>query len=70
MELYLEGLDDAADRFLEVYEQDFGQKVANLALWELVASARPMTDPEGWFTRPMMRERFHQFIVNAQARAT
>ncbi len=70
MELYLEGLNDAADRFLEVYEQEFGQPVANLALWELVASARPMTDPEGWFTRPMMRERFHEFILNAKARAT
>lgn len=69
MQLYLEGLDDAAETFLRIYEQEIGQRVANLGLWELAASARPMTDPEGWFTRPFMRERFQRFIANAKARA-
>lgn len=68
MQLYLEGLDEAADTFLRVYEQESGQKVANLGLWELAASARPMTDPEGWLERPFMRERFERFIADAKAR--
>lgn len=68
MELYLEGLDEAADRFLQVYEQATGQQVANLGVWELAASARPMLDLDGWFTRPHMDERFRRFIANAKNR--
>lgn len=67
MQLYLEGLDEAAETFLRVYERETGQQVANLGLWELAATARPMTDPDGWFTRPFMRERFQRFIANAKA---
>lgn len=70
MEYYLEGLDDAADEFLHAYEAMNGQTVANLGLWELAASARPMTDPSGWFTRPHMEDRFRRFIANAHHRAT
>lgn len=68
MEYYLEGLDDAADRFLQVYEAESGRPVANLGLWELAASARPMIDPNSWFTRPMMADRFRRFIANAKQR--
>ena len=70
MELYLQGLEAAADTFLQVYENEVGQPVANLGLWELAAAARPMLDLDGWFTRPSMHERFRQFIANAAARST
>ena len=64
MELYLEGMDAAAAEFLQAYEAQAGQPVANLAYWELVATARPMYDIDGWITRPFMAERFHKFIAN------
>jgi aminoglycoside phosphotransferase (APT) family kinase protein len=69
MELYLEGLDDAADRFLNIYEAEAGEQVANLGLWELAAVARPMVNLDDWLTRPLMDERFERFIVNATQRA-
>lgn len=69
MELYLQGLDAAAETFLQVYEKEVGQLVANLGLWELTAAARPMLDVDGWFTRPMMHEQFRRFIADAKARA-
>lgn len=70
MELCLEGLEDEADQFLKVYEDTIGQPVANLGVWELAAAVRPMLDVEGWFTRPMMAERFRRFIAKAKARVT
>jgi aminoglycoside phosphotransferase (APT) family kinase protein len=69
MELALEGMDEAADECLRVYQAASGQKVANLGLWQLAAAARPMTDPEGWFTRPQMEARFRRFIAQAMQRA-
>jgi aminoglycoside phosphotransferase (APT) family kinase protein len=69
MEMVLEGLDDAADTFLSIYEAATGKSVANLGFWELAAAVRPMTDLEGWLTQPGMDERFSQFIINAQKRA-
>lgn len=68
MELYLVGLEAAAEQFLAAYEQEAGQKVANLGVWELAASARPMIDLEGWLTRPSMAEAFRRFIAQAKAR--
>ncbi len=68
MEYYLEGLPEAADVFLRVYKEMTGYKLRNLPLFELAASARPMTDPAGWFTRPHMEERFYQFIAAAKSR--
>jgi len=68
MEYYLEGLPNAADDFLRVYEAQSNQQLVNLGLWELACSVRPMTDPSGWFTRPFMEERFRNFIVNAKQR--
>ena len=66
MEYYLEGLPDAAETFLQVYQAETGWQLPNLAISELAASARPMTDPGGWFTRPHMEARFRQFITKAK----
>jgi aminoglycoside phosphotransferase (APT) family kinase protein len=69
MELFLEGMDAAADTLLQVYEENVGQPVANLGYWELAAAARPMLDLDGWITRPVMADRFRRFIANALQRA-
>ncbi|MCY4465689.1 MAG: aminoglycoside phosphotransferase family protein [Chloroflexi bacterium] len=66
MEYFLEGLPEAADQFLRAYESAAGWTLTNLPLFELAASARPMTDPAGWFTRPHMEERFRRFIARAK----
>lgn len=66
-EFFLEGLDEAAETFTQVYKQQTGHALENLALWELASSVRPMTDPTGWFTRPHMEERFRKFIENAKS---
>ena len=66
MEYYLEGLDDAAEIFTRVYQEQTRHLLENLGLWELACSVRPMTDPGGWFTRPHMEERFRRFIANAK----
>ena len=65
MEYFLEGLPAAADTFLRVYQAETGWDTPNLALMELAASARVMTDPAGWFTRPHMEERFRRFVAAA-----
>ena len=67
MEYFLEGLPDAAEEFLRVYENAAGWKATDLPLFELAASARPMTDPDGWFTRPRMEEHYRRFVANAKA---
>ena len=66
MEYYLEGLPEAADVFLRVYQTEAGWALHDLALFELAASARVMTDPPGWFTRPHMEERYRQFVAEAK----
>lgn len=68
MEYFLEGLPRAADEFLRAYQQAAGWTLTDLPLFELAASARPMTDPAGWFTRPHMEERFRRFIARASQR--
>lgn len=70
MEYYLEGQDAAAERFLSTYEAQIGRPVANLGIWALAASVRPMLDLEGWLTRPQMDERFRRFIARAREWAT
>jgi hypothetical protein len=42
--------------------------VANLGFWELAAAARPMLNPVGWVEESPARERFRQFIADAQER--
>ena len=66
MEYFLEGLPGAAETFLRVYLAETGWQLPNLAICELAASVRPMTDPAGWFTRPYMEERFRKFIADAK----
>ena len=66
MEYFLEGLPQAAETFLRVYEAEAGWELEDLALFELAASARVMTDPPGWFTRPHMEERFRKFVADAK----
>ncbi len=46
MELILNGLNEAADRFTRCYEQAAGRQLKNLPFWELVAAARPMYEPD------------------------
>ena len=64
----IEGEAEAADEFLREYEQAAGWKLdrADLALFELAASARPMTDPEDWFAYPYMEAGFRRFIARAK----
>lgn len=66
MEYFLEGLPGAAETFLRVYLAETGWQLQNLAVCELTASVRPMTDPAGWFTRPHIEERFRKFIADAK----
>lgn len=66
MEYFLEGLPEAAETFTRVYLAETGWELPNLAISELAASVRPMTDPAGWFTRPQMETRYRQFIAAAK----
>ena len=65
---FLDGLPDAAETFLRIYEEEAGYKLTDLALFELAACARPMAHRSGWFTRPEMTPRFRQFIAEAETR--
>lgn len=68
MDLWVTGFEAAADEFLQIYETQIGRPVANLGFWELVAAARPIWRPEGWFTQPGEQARFRQFVANALRR--
>jgi aminoglycoside phosphotransferase (APT) family kinase protein len=70
MDMFLNGMGpQAADEFLNVYEAEMGQRVANLGFWELAAAARPMFSPAGWITEPLVQGRFGQFVADARRRA-
>lgn len=80
MNIHLLGLDEAAREFLEVYEAEAGQRVENLAFWELAAAARPMPDPARLIPQltslgmppcapQVIRERLRQFIAAARRQA-
>jgi len=68
MGYFIEGEPEAADVFLREYEAAAGWSLArrDLALFELAASARPMTDPDDWFAYPYMEQGFRQFIAGAK----
>jgi aminoglycoside phosphotransferase (APT) family kinase protein len=67
MNLYLRGLPDAADAFLNNYEAFRGQKLENLAFWQLVESVRPMVDPVDWnLAQDNHQERLLDFIESAR----
>ena len=65
----IEGEPEAADEFLRVYEATAGWQLnrADLALFELAACARPMTDPTDWFAYPYMEAGFRRFVADAKA---
>ena len=54
MNMYLRGIKEAADIFLDHYEAARGP-VRNLGFWELACAARPLPDPAAWipFSRQM-----------------
>ncbi len=64
----IEGEPEAADVFLREYEAAAGWTLArrDLALFELAAGVRPMTDPEDWFAHPYMVTGFRRFIAEAR----
>lgn len=65
---FIEGVPEAAETFLRAYEAAAGWKLTDLALFELAASARPMTDPEDWFAHPYMEAGFRRFIAQAKSK--
>ncbi|MCY3780522.1 MAG: phosphotransferase [Chloroflexi bacterium] len=70
MGYFIEGLPEAADVFLRVYEAEAGWTLTDLALFELAASARPMMSPTDWFAHSYMEEGFRRFIARAKERLT
>ena len=64
----IEGVPEASEEFLREYEAAAGWTLnrVDLALFELAASARPMTDPEDWFAYPYMESGFRRFIARAK----
>lgn len=66
MNMCLMGLPDAADEFLQAYEQESGRKVENLGFWEMAAAARPMDDPQAWEVEQEPKAaRFQNFVEEA-----
>ena len=47
MNMYLRGIKEAADIFLDYYEAESG-RVENLGFWELACAARPLPGPALW----------------------
>ena len=79
MNMYLRGVKEAADMFLDFYEAESGP-VENLGFWELACAARPLPNPSIWI--PASREMgdtgatddraqtdFHEFVASAMRRA-
>lgn len=66
MSYFIEGVPEAAETFLRAYEAAAGWTLTDLPLFELAASARPMTDPTDWFAYPYMEEGFRRFIAQAR----
>jgi len=68
MGYFIEGIPEAAETFLRVYEAEAGWTLTDLALFELAASARPMMSPTEWFAHPYMEAGFRRFIAEAKAK--
>ncbi len=79
MNMYLRGIKEAADMFLDFYEAESGP-VENLGFWELACAARPLPAPAQWI--PASREMgdpsatddradtdFYEFVASAIRRA-
>ena len=80
MNMYLRGVKEAADIFLDQYEAESGASVRNLGFWELARAAGPLPNPALWI--PMSREMgdlgstddradtdYYEFVENARRRA-
>jgi len=65
MDMFISGMEQAADELVLAYEAEIGRRVANLAFWELAATPRPMHDP-AW--GPSVRQELGRFITNARRR--
>jgi aminoglycoside phosphotransferase (APT) family kinase protein len=66
MNMALEGLDQAAHEFLNIYERQAGHVVKNLALWELAAAARPLFARTAWeMAQPAKSKKLRRFIADA-----
>jgi aminoglycoside phosphotransferase (APT) family kinase protein len=65
MDMILSGMSEAADRFLDAYEEAVNKPVANLGFWELAAGIREMWHPSGWISESPVKERFADFIDGA-----
>lgn len=79
MNMYLRGIKEAADIFLDYYEAESGP-VENLGFWELACAARPLPAPARWLleyyeTRDTTaivnraESDFHEFVESALRRA-
>lgn len=62
MDMILCGMSEAADAFLETYENEMGKSVANLGFWELAAAVRPMFNPDDWISESPAKERFADYV--------
>ena len=80
MNMYLRGIKEAADIFLDRYEADSGAVVENLGFWELASAARALPRPQEWI--PAFREMgdasaideradtdYYEFVSEAKRRA-
>ncbi len=65
MEMFISGMEQAADELVLAYEAEIGRRVANLEFWELAATPRPMYDP-AWGAS--VRQELERFIANARGR--
>ncbi|MCY3799300.1 MAG: phosphotransferase [Chloroflexi bacterium] len=70
MGYFIEGIPEAAETFLRAYEAAARWTLTDLPLFELAASARPMTDPTDWFAYPYMEAGFRRFIARAREKLT
>ena len=79
MNMYLRGIKEAADIFLDYYEAESGP-VENLGFWELACAARPLPAPELWLLEYYETEDvsaivsraetdFREFVESAMRRA-
>ena len=68
MEMIIDGMDEAADRFLSTYESSTGKPIANLGLCELAVAVQPMWQRAPYLTTSPIHERFRQFVTNAKQR--
>ena len=79
MNMYLRGIKEAADIFLDCYESESGP-VENLGFWELACAARPLPAPARWLPEfyetmdvPAIVNRaetdFREFVASSMQRA-